>query len=110
MSYRSRNGGLQAIRNAHAREEPAVDLNPNEVIRTKMTRRAAEIGQLLISSASGGRKPREACSVAREGVVDQLPEGGRDASALVLALLHHDVDHVELRIDAEIGAAAGIPF
>src|ERR1700686_3131236 len=43
-------------------------------------------------------------------VIDQLLEGGRDAAAFGLALLHHDVEHVQFRIDAEISAAAAVPF
>src|SRR5262249_2051583 len=31
-------------------------------------------------------------------------------SAVVLSLRHHEVDHVELGIDAEIGAAAAVPL
>src|SRR5882724_655368 len=51
-----------------------------------------------------------AASVGRERVVDQFPERGRDALALGLGLLQQDVDHVEFWIDAEISAAAAVPF
>src|SRR5262249_48081148 len=52
----------------------------------------------------------EAGSIDRKRVVDQLPERRRDPAALVLGLLHHDVDHVELGIDAEISAAPAVPL
>ena len=45
-----------------------------------------------------------------EGVIDQFLEHEPGAGALVLRLRHQDVDHVELGIDAEIGAAAAVPF
>src|SRR5262245_29912738 len=55
------------------------------------------------------------CTVGRsflggERVVDQRLEGGQDAATLVLGLLQHDVEHVQAGIDAEIGAAAAVPF
>ena len=41
-----------------------------------------------------------------ESVIDQLLELNPGVGAIVLRLLHQDVDHVELRIDTEIGTAA----
>jgi len=45
-----------------------------------------------------------------ESVKNQLSESDPDAAALLLRLLHEDVNHVELGIDSDIGAAAAIPF
>src|SRR5271169_6005206 len=46
----------------------------------------------------------------RECVVNQLSEGDPDAAALFLRLLHQNVDHVELGIDANISTATAVPF
>ena len=40
----------------------------------------------------------------------RLLEDRQNAAALGLRLLHQDVEHVEFRIDAEISAAAAVPF
>src|SRR6516164_2334202 len=71
---------------------------------------AADVGTRLIHS-SGCRDPTSRASIAcSEGVIDQFLERYPGAGAFLLRVLHHDVDHVELGIDAEIGAAAAVPF
>src|SRR6266550_2876377 len=43
-------------------------------------------------------------------LVNQFLEGGRNASAFVLGLLHQDVEHVQFRIDPEVSATTAIPL
>jgi hypothetical protein len=43
--------------------------------------------------------------ICSEGVINQLPERDPNRTTLVIGLLHQQVEHVELGIDANIGAA-----
>ena len=52
------------------------------------------------------RRSRNRSVDPHKGIVNQLLERDADAAALILRLLHQNVDHVELRIDTEIGTAA----
>ena len=62
-------------------------------------------------ASRGCGDPASVVSIAiGEGVIDELLEGDPGTGAVVLRLLHHDVDHIELGIDAKIGAAAAVPF
>src|SRR5215471_10590066 len=46
----------------------------------------------------------------REGIIDQFLERNPGVGAIFMRLLHHDIDHVEFGIDAEVSAAAAVPF
>src|ERR1700681_1675985 len=45
-----------------------------------------------------------------ERVIDQFLESGCDACTFLLGLFQENVDHIELRIDAEVSAAAAVPL
>ena len=59
----------------------------------------------LPASSRAVREPQRSIG-PRKSIVDQFLECDTDAAAFLLRLLHQDVDHIELRIDAEIGATA----
>src|SRR4051794_17935250 len=61
-------------------------------------------------SCGASRRKYSHFALLAERVVHQFLEDRKDAAALGLGLLHQDVKHVELRIDAEISAAAAVPF
>src|SRR5882762_3995938 len=64
------------------------------------------------------RLPMGTTSIARmiesirraKRVINQFLEGGCNTSPFVLGLLHQDVDHVQLRIYAEISTTTAVPL
>src|ERR1700758_4613917 len=46
----------------------------------------------------------------KKGIINKLPERDSDRTALIVGLLHEEIDHVELRIDSNIGSAQTVPL